>query len=137
MPQPLLEPSVPLLLPLPLPLSPSLSFSHCKYQLLFFSFFLLLYCSCNFILFSLAEGSWCSSDQAPSPQSVCKYNFISVPGSGGITEQNVSLVFILSPSISLSLPFSHKYYDHFIYCILGGLFCFSGEGLLSAEGFIL
>lgn len=82
MPQPLLEPSVPLLLPLPL--SPSLSFSHCKYQVPFFiSFFLLLYCSCNFILFSLAEGSWCSSDQAPTPQSVCKYNFISVPGSGG------------------------------------------------------
>lgn len=91
---------------------------------------MLLYCSCNFILFSLAEGSWCSSDQAPSPQSVCKYNFISVPGSGGITEQNVSLVFILSPSISLSLPFSHKYYDHFIYCILGGFILFLWGGFV-------
>lgn len=40
------------------------------------------------------------------------------------------LSFLFSPSISLSLPFSHKYYDHFIYCILGGFILFLWGGFV-------
>lgn len=80
------------------------SLLNCKYQVPFILLFLLLLycCSCNYFFFSSRPAQqWrdCYFSIA-----VCKYNFISVPGSGGKTEQNVSFLFSLPPLHSLLFP---------------------------------
>lgn len=112
------------------PLSPFFSLLNCKYQVPFILFcYYCYYIVVLVIFFSLSSRPAQQLPGCLSSVAVCKYDFISVPGSGGEkTEQNVSFLFSLPPFLSVLLSLvPHKCCHYcFIYCTV-----FSGHGWYS------
>lgn len=99
------------------------SLLNCKYQVPFILFCYFCYYCYYIVVLVIFFSSSRPVQQQPdclSSVAVCKYDFISVPCSGG-ENRTKCFIFILSSSISLftTFPFSHKCcHNCFIYCIV-------------------